>query len=294
MAKTGLKEHIVEQLSVRVDSLREYAELAAIAAEVACQASDHIRRTMRELGDVTAGMETKSSDVDPVTIVDKAAEHFIADALSHLRPGDGLLGEEGAESSSSTGITWIVDPIDGTVNFIYGIPQYAVSVAACIGENVVAGAVINVATSDLYVAACGSGAFVLRSYSDALKSIEASKYSDLQHALIATGFSYSSPRREDQAKLLVSLLPNVRDIRRFGSAALDLCAVAEGCFDGYYEHGLNAWDFAAGALIAQEAGAKIKQPELKLASSAGALLLASSSPIFRELELQFYPFDMRK
>ncbi|WP_234914200.1 inositol monophosphatase family protein [Corynebacterium belfantii] len=186
-----------------------------------------------------------------------------------MRPDDGMLGEEGAESSGSTGITWIVDPIDGTVNFIYGIPQYAVSLAACIGENIVAGAVINVATSDLYVAANGSGAFVLRGDSDALKAIEVSTCSNLQRALIASGFSYSSQSREDQAKLLVSLLPRVRDIRRFGSVALDLCAVAEGRVDGYYEHGLNAWDFAAGALIAQEAGAKIRRPELKLASSAG-------------------------
>lgn len=227
--------------------------------------------------------EAKSSAVDPVTQVDRAAEEFIVARLTQLRPNDGLLGEEGARRDGSTGVEWVIDPIDGTVNFLYGLPTYAVSLAAAVDGDVVAGCVVNVATGESYRAAAGSGASVVRE--GRAHGLSASAAEDVAHALVATGFSYDATWRAAQAEILTHLLPRVRDIRRMGSAALDLCAVAEGRVDAYYEHGTHPWDWAAGALIAAEAGAAVRHPSLR-GSGAGEIVVAAAPGIRTDFHAQ--------
>ncbi len=218
--------------------------------------------------------ETKSSEVDPVTAVDRAAEQLIVARLGELRPRDGILGEEGADKPSLTGVQWIVDPIDGTVNFLYGLPAYAISVAAAVEGVVVAGAVQNVATGELYSAALGEGATVFRG--GRVTPLQASAETETARALVATGFSYSSAWRARQAEILAGVLPEVRDIRRMGSAALDLCAVAEGRVDAYYEHGTHPWDWAAGAIIAAEAGVVVHHPGVESKGEEGEIVTAGA------------------
>lgn len=208
-------------------------------------------------------VQTKSTPTDPVTVVDTEAEAFIRERLARLRPGDAVLGEEGGSTGDVSGrdpgaVTWVVDPIDGTVNFMYGVPAYAVSVAAQIGGVSVAGAVADVAGGRIYSAAAGAGAQVSDAHGTA--ELRCTDVGDLSLALLGTGFGYSTRRREVQAALLARLLPKVRDVRRIGSAALDLCMVAAGRLDAYYEHGTKPWDYAAGALIAAEAGARVVLP----------------------------------
>ncbi len=238
------------------------AHLRSLAAELVTRTAEKITAKRAELGDMRAFASTKSSAVDPVTVVDTAAEAFIADELERLRPGDGLVGEEGNERASTSGVSWIVDPIDGTVNFLYGLPHYAVSVAAVVDGRPVAGAVINVATGTLYDAAEREGATV--TVGGETLPLQASATSDVETTLLATGFSYSSHRRAQQIEILGRLMAQVRDVRRMGSAALDLCALAAGHVDLYYEHGIHSWDYAAGAIIAREAGAVVTHPPLSV------------------------------
>jgi len=195
---------------------------------------------------------TKSSDVDVVTESDRSAERLIRHALLEARPGDAVVGEEGDDEPGTSGVRWIVDPIDGTVNFLYGIPQYAVSIAAELEGEVVAGVVLNVATGVEYTATRGGPA-----RRDGVP-IRVRATVPLHERLIGTGFSYEAHQREIQAATLLRLLPRIRDIRRFGSCALDLCAVAQGSLDGYLEEGVNLWDHAAGGLVAQAAGARVE------------------------------------
>jgi len=195
---------------------------------------------------------TKSSPTDVVTAIDQASEQLIRDRLLGARPDDGFLGEEGAEVVGTSGVTWIVDPIDGTVNFIYGIPSYAVAIAAAVDGVVVAGHVINVVTGEEWGGVLGEGSW--RHDGDARVALSAPAPESLAKVLVATGFSYSPTTREQQAQALVGLIPHVRDIRRIGSAALDLCGLAEGRVDAYVEQGLKPWDLAAAGLIATEAG----------------------------------------
>ncbi len=195
---------------------------------------------------------TKSTITDVVTAADTAVERLISDALRAVRPGDAMLGEElGTDlgtASSDSQVRWIVDPIDGTVNYLYGIEQYAISIAAELDGEVVAGVVHNAATGRVWTAARGHGA-----WRDG-RRLTGSTQTDLAQTLVATGFAYIAARRAHQGRVVAGLLPRVRDIRRMGSAALDLCAAAEGQVDAFYEKGLNAWDMAAGGLIAREAG----------------------------------------
>jgi myo-inositol-1(or 4)-monophosphatase len=195
---------------------------------------------------------TKSSDVDVVTESDRSAERLIRRTLLDARPEDAVLGEEGDDEPGTSGVRWIVDPIDGTVNFLYGIPQYAVSIAAELDGAVVAGVVLNVATGVEYTATLGGPA--LRNGAP----IRVRSVVPLAERLIGTGFSYEAHQREVQAAALLRLLPRIRDIRRFGSCALDLCGVAEGTLDGYVEEGVNLWDHAAGGLVAGAAGARVE------------------------------------
>ncbi len=210
---------------------------------------------------------TKSSEVDVVTESDRSAERLIRRALLQARPDDAVVGEEGDDYPGTSGVRWIVDPIDGTVNFVYGIPQYAVSIAAELDGEVVAGMVLNVATGAEYTATRGGPA-----YRDG-RPIAVRATVPLSERLIGTGFSYDAEQREVQARALVRLLPRIRDIRRFGSCALDLCAVAQGSLDGYVEEGVNLWDHAAGGLIARAAGARVET-----AQGVGGRLLVMAAP----------------
>jgi myo-inositol-1(or 4)-monophosphatase len=199
---------------------------------------------------------TKTSPTDVVTEVDRAAERYLLDALMAARPGDGFLGEEGGASvGSPSGVQWVVDPIDGTVNFLYGIPFYAVSVAATVEGRSVAGVVVNVPSGETYTATLGGGSF-RDGHRLALGDAEAPP---LAQRLVGTGFSYVQEVRALQVRAAALMLQEVRDLRRLGSAALDLCCVADGRLDAYVEEGLHPWDMAAGGLVATEAGALLEQ-----------------------------------
>ena len=198
-----------------------------------------------------ADPDTKSTPTDLVTMADRAAEDLIVDGIVAARPADAIEGEEGASRPGTSGVCWHIDPIDGTTNYVYAIPAFSVSVAAAVDDQVVAGAVFDPSLDRLYSAVLGGGA----TCDD--QPLRCADRGDLATALVATGFGYDPARRRSQAEQLVQVLPRIRDIRRFGSAALDLCAVADGRVDAYFERGLNRWDLAAGALIAAEAGAII-------------------------------------
>jgi myo-inositol-1(or 4)-monophosphatase len=221
----------------------ELLDLAlALATEAAAMLVDG-------LGRVRASVETKSTVTDMVTEMDRASEQLIVAGILAARPGDGITGEEGTERPGSSGVRWIIDPVDGTTNYLYGLPGFAVSIAAELaGRGVVAGAVVDPLHGDTYTATAGGGSFRNG------VGLSGSTETRLGHALVATGFSYDARRRARQAAVLHEVLPRVRDIRRFGAAAVDLCAVGAGRVDAFYEKGLAPWDYAAGALVAQEAG----------------------------------------
>jgi myo-inositol-1(or 4)-monophosphatase len=222
-------------------------ELLALARDVAQQAAVFVAEQRTRPVEVA---DTKSSPIDIVTAVDTATEAMIRRLLLTARPGDGFLGEEGGVESGESGVTWIVDPIDGTVNYLYDLPQYAVSIAAHQGEQVVAGVVVNAATGQTYEATLGGGARC-----DG-RDLAVSEVGPLSMRLIATGFGYSQDLRQVQASAIARLLPLVRDIRRLGSCALDLCLLAKGVFDGYFEEGVHDWDHAAAGLVVREAGGR--------------------------------------
>ena len=228
-----------------------------------------------------SAVQAKSTRTDPVTVVDTETERLLRDRLAQLRPGEPVLGEEGGgpqHVSGAGGITWVLDPIDGTVNFVYAIPAYAVSVAAQIDGISVAGAVADVSAARVYSAGLGLGAHVADS-SGRREALRCNQIRDVSMALVGTGFGYSAQRRAVQAELLAALLPQVRDVRRIGSAALDLCMVAAGQLDAHYEHGLKIWDWAAAALVAAEAGAQVQLP----CAGDAALTLAAAPGIAAEL-----------
>ncbi|SEL12192.1 myo-inositol-1(or 4)-monophosphatase [Blastococcus sp. DSM 46786] len=225
-------------------------ELAVAAAREAAVLVAHGRESA---GDQVT---TKSSPVDVVTAVDAASEELLVRRLLDARPEDGVLGEEGAAREGTSGVRWIVDPIDGTVNFLYDIPAYAVSVAAEVDGVVRAGAVLNVATGELFTATSGGGAW-LEAPGRPVRRLAVGTPPSLDRTMVATGFGYRVEQRRAQGAVVAELVTRVRDIRRFGSAALDLCAVAAGRVDAYYELDLNPWDHAAGALVAAEAGADV-------------------------------------
>ena len=220
-------------------------DLRELAATLAKAAGQYVQsgRTAEELSALT-----KSSPTDMVTQFDTASERMIVDGLRARRPTDGIVGEEGTDDPGTSGIRWLIDPIDGTTNFFYGLPGYAVSIAACDEKGAVAGAVYVPATDELFAASRGDGA-TLNGI-----PIACSTTTELRHALVATGFSYESERRAVQGARLARILGHVRDVRRMGAAAVDLCYVAAGRVDCYYEQWLNPWDLAAGGLIAHEAG----------------------------------------
>ena len=227
------------------------AELLALAVAVARTAATLVAGGRATAGDHVA---VKSSSVDVVTAVDTASERLIVERLTAARPGDGVLGEEGGARTGTSGVRWVVDPIDGTVNFLYGVPAYAVSIAAEVAGVVRAGAVLNAATGELFTATSGGGAYLSSPHRPEPVRLRGNAPASLEQTLVATGFGYRVEQRRAQGAVVARLLPQVRDIRRFGSAALDLCAAAAGRVDAYYELHLNPWDHAAGALVAAEAG----------------------------------------
>jgi myo-inositol-1(or 4)-monophosphatase len=247
--------------------LRDFArELARGAGDILRTFAQHARTTI----------DTKSSSVDLVTDADRASEQFLVDAIRNRRPGDGILGEEGTNDLSTSGITWIIDPLDGTTNFVYSMPMYSVSIGATLDGVPVAGAVYNPILDEMYSASTGGGAFLDE------RPLRSNSIIQLETALVATGFAYESATRARQGAIAAALLPDIRDLRRAGSAALDLCNVASGRVDAYFEHSVKPWDVTAGVVIATEAGA------LATALDGGTPhidILAAATPELHELLL---------
>ena len=247
-------------------------ELVALARAVAL---DVAARLVTSLEGEGPAVSVKSTPTDLVTEMDRWAEHHIAERILAVRPHDGLEGEEGASVTGSSGITWCVDPIDGTVNFVHGLPGFCVSIAAQVEGQSVAGVVVSPLHSDIFEARLGGGALLNG------RPIRCSSPPTLARAVIGTGFGYDPDRRRRQSEVLSRVIGDIADIRRVGAAALDLCSVAAGRIDGYWEVGLNPWDHAAGALIAAEAGARVEGPAGGPPSEA--LIVAAPPPIWDEL-----------
>ncbi|HEX4725312.1 MAG TPA: inositol monophosphatase family protein [Pseudonocardiaceae bacterium] len=239
--------------AVRVAS--EAAQLVADAREAA-------------LSDIS----TKSSATDVVTSGDRAVERLIRERLDEMWPGVPVIGEEEGGQAPEHGLSWVVDPIDGTVNYLYGYPCYAVSVAAQVDGVSVAGAVADPVGDRMWTASRGDGARLNG------RPLSVSSATRLELTLVATGFAYAAERRVRQAALWAALLPRVRDLRRPGASSLDLCAVAAGWVDAYVEHGLHRWDWAAGALIAEEAGAVVRLPSTANEDGLGADAVFVATP----------------
>lgn len=267
----------------------DLTNLRAVAESLAGEAAAFVRRRRAEVfgagdGDPVAGAVTaKSTPTDPVTVVDTETERLLRERLAELRPGDQILGEEeGGSADARPGqLTWVLDPIDGTVNFVYDLPAYAVSVAVQRDGASVAGAVADVAAGAVYSAALGQGASVRMG--GAQRALRCSAADDVAMTLLGTGFAYDPQRRREQAATLLEVLPQVRDVRRIGSCALDLCMVAAGQLDAYYEDGVNVWDWAAGALIAAEAGAHLQLPPTAGAVGGYGLVVAAAPGVAEAL-----------
>ncbi len=226
--------------------MSKYEEFADLAEEIARKAGALLIARPQFFD-----LDEKSNVFDFATQMDHASEALIVSAINSARPGDGIVGEEGAAQDSTTGYTWVIDPIDGTVNYLYNLPGWCISIGVKDKDGAVAGVVYLPATDSLWRASRGAGA------SRNGKAIQCNDPVELNRALVATGFAYDLERRRIQAKFLQNLLPEIRDIRRLGACAADICMVASGMLDAYFEAGVNEWDHIAAALIAQEAGAKV-------------------------------------
>jgi myo-inositol-1(or 4)-monophosphatase len=206
---------------------------------------------MTRFGTPAAGLESKSSSTDMVSDADREAEEAIVALVRAERPDDGLLAEEGTRSDGGSGRRWVIDPLDGTTNFLYGLPAWAVSIALEDADGARVGVVFHAARDELYAAERGHGTTVNG------EPVRVREGASLERALIATGFGYDAERRARQAEVVGQVLPRVRDIRRIGAAALDLAWLAAGRLDGYWERGLKPWDWAAGRLLVTEAGGEV-------------------------------------
>jgi myo-inositol-1(or 4)-monophosphatase len=247
-------------------------ELLALARPIAEEVADHLERTLEGDG---PKVSTKSTITDLVTELDTWAERHIVDRILAARPDDGLIGEEGASRPGTTGVVWSIDPIDGTVNFVHGIPGFCVSIGASVDGVPAAGVVAVPLHHEVYTATLGGGA----ACND--RPISCSSPASLSRSVVATGFGYDPERRSRQAAIVAEVIGQIADIRRFGAAAVDLCWVARGRVDGYWEVGLNPWDHAAGALIATEAGARCEG--LDGGPVSDAFTLAAPPQVFDEL-----------
>ncbi len=269
----------------------EAGALLRIAMDAASEAG---RLLASWRGDVRPEViDTKSSPTDIVTEMDRRSEALITGRIRTVRPGDAVLGEEGGQtpgdslrggtagSAAEPGLVrWVVDPLDGTVNYLYGLPDWAVSIAAEVNGTVVAGVVEVPRFGETFTAVGGQGAWLHRG--GATVSLRCNSAVTLGQALIGTGFGYAAGRRQVQGEVVAALLPYVRDIRRGGSAAVDLCSVAAGRLDGFFERGLNYWDFAAGGLIAREAGAVVGG--LAAQAESSSMVVAAGPELFRQLD----------
>src|SRR5580704_9937978 len=236
-------------------------------------------------------VETKSSPTDVVTEMDRRSETLITSRIRAHRPGDAVLGEEGGQTAGGPAgderdgglpcrVRWIVDPLDGTVNYLYGLFDWAVSIAAEVDGTVVAGVVEVPRRGETFTAVAGQGAWLHRG--EARVALTCTSGVPLGQALVGTGFGYDSERRRVQGEVIAALLPYIRDIRRGGSASVDLCSVASGRLDAFYERGLNYWDFAAGGLIAREAGALVGG--LAGRAESTSMAVAAGPGLFQQLE----------
>lgn len=224
------------------------ADLLAVAVDAGEAAAAFLMDGLhRERTHVT----TKSSLTDMVTEMDQRSEALIVERVTAARPDDGLLGEEGATRTGTTGVVWVIDPLDGTTNYLYGHPGFSVSIAAVAGGATVAGVVVDPVHGETYTATAGGGSRC----ND--RQLSGPRPGVLPETLVGTGFAYDAGRRALQGQVVAALLPQIRDLRRGGGAAVDLCLVAQGRLDAYFERGLAPWDLAAGGLIAQEAGATV-------------------------------------
>lgn len=216
---------------------------------------DMAKRIGQEAGELLSRRPTdfqlsiKSSAIDFATQMDKASEELIVSRILAARPDDGIIGEEGSNKESKSGITWVIDPLDGTVNYVYNLPGWNICIAAKDNDGVQVGVVVAPSINGFWYARKGGGAF----YNG--KQIKCNEPVQLSGALLATGFAYDLEKRLEQVDLAAKLIPKVRDVRRLGAAGVDLSYVAMGVLDGFYEYGLNEWDYSAGGLIATEAGA---------------------------------------
>jgi myo-inositol-1(or 4)-monophosphatase len=250
-----------------VNAVREIAESVA-------------REAGRQLREAFSGprvnVTAKSSPTDLVSEADHAAERLIRERLAVARPGDGILGEEGGDAEGTTGVKWIVDPLDGTVNFLFGIPQWGVSIACEDADGTLVGVIYDPMRDELWTAERDGPALL-----DG-REIQGSDRADLATAMVATGFGYDAEVRRLQADVIARLLPQVRDIRRLGSAALDLAWTAAGRYDAFFERGLNAWDVAAGELLCRRAGLAVRH--LPPTPPAGTGVLVAPDAIVDALE----------
>ena len=248
-------------------TLGDRQELLVLATDIAMEAG---RLLVDRLTKVRTAISSKSTATDMVSEVDRESEALIVRRILAVRPDDAILGEEDTERTGTSGLRWVIDPLDGTTNYLYGIPAFCVSIGVEDAEGVAAGVVYEPVRRELFSAARGTGAF-----RDG-RAIRTSSQAKLPLALLGTGFGYDAGRRRKQANRLVRVLPAVRDIRRAGSAALDLCSVACGRLDGYFEEGLQAWDYSAGSLIVAEAGGRFER-------NPNGLVVASGSALFDQL-----------
>jgi myo-inositol-1(or 4)-monophosphatase len=260
-------------------------ELLELAAETAREAGRMLVDERPANGpDV---VQTKSSPTDVVTQMDRAAEQLIIERIRAARPDDAFLGEEGGTRAGDSGVRWVVDPIDGTVNYLYDLPDWAVSIAAEVDGEAVAGAVEMPRRGESYTAVRGGGA--LLPTASGTRELQVNAQVPLGRALVATGFGYDSVRRAGQARVLTGVLPNVRDIRRGGSCCVDMCSLAAGRVDAYYERGVQAWDIAAGELIVREAGGRVEG--LNGAPAGPELTVAAGPGTFEALHALLAPLD---
>jgi myo-inositol-1(or 4)-monophosphatase len=250
------------------------AELAALLA-VALDAATEAGRVLVEERPRDLDVATKSTPTDVVTVMDARSERLLVERITASRPSDGFLGEEGASIAGSSGVRWVIDPVDGTVNYLYRLPDWAVSVAAEADGQTQVGVVVVPAYGEVFAATAGGGATLNG------RPIHVSARTTLSQALVGTGFGYAADRRARQGQILAEVLPRVRDVRRAGAASVDLCSVACGRLDGYYERGLAPWDLAAGSLIAREAGARVEG--LHGGQASGDLVLAAGPGVFDAL-----------
>ena len=261
-------------MNISLPSSEELKELLDLAVDLSRQAGKvHFRRD-------TGHVDSKSTVTDPVSQVDRDAEQIITAGIGRARPDDGILGEEGTDTQGGSGFRWVIDPLDGTVNYLYGFPSHSVSIAVELEGVPIIGVVYDTAHDEMYVAQIGGGATKNGG------NVQVTSCRDLSTALLGTGFGYDSDVRKQQAVILAELLPRVRDIRRAGSCAIDLCSVASGRLDGFYETGVQWWDVAAGVAIVRSAGGiALYEPLHKRVIASGPLLWEQLCSTVKEAEM---------